>query len=78
MNLNITTKFNVGDKVYVADAYYENWHPDKTPHRISEVIIKIFDKVRISYRIDRYTYEESTCFSSYEECAEWCQSKNTK
>ena len=75
------TKFNIGDTVWIPDLYY-NWYPSKNEYKIINIKVQInSNDQRIFYTvkdIDGYTHEypESMCFSSYDECKQWCDKSN--
>lgn len=80
MELTIKTKFNIGDKVYVVDHYYE-LYARKTPGVITSVWVCSNTRhtiIRYEVKFDGNTEEvpESWVFSSYEECAKWCDEHN--
>lgn len=85
MNINVETKFNVGDEVWVADYFYDTVYPSKHTFKVSEINIEIDASQLIIYywvtmdagdckTIDKYS--ESVCFSTYEECTKWCDEHN--
>ena len=80
MNINITTKFNIGDTVYVTELY-EDYFPNQTPQTVKGVAIDIDDNnTMVRYyvgngrRID--SMREDYIFNTYEECAAWCDAHN--
>ena len=82
MDINISTKFNVGDTVYVTDYYHDTYHASKRRCIINyinvyaaptlDVVYSVIDK-DLNIIID---YAESMLFSTYEECQNWCDKKN--
>ena len=76
----IETRFNVGDVIYIADHYYD-YYASRTPYVVSGILIHINNKeARVLYDVkqgkltDRFP--EYLCFSTYEECAKWCERHN--
>lgn len=82
MNISINTKFNIGDKVYIADLYYD-FYACRKPHTIIDILIDINrHRTHIMYEVkqDNVTYRvpERLTFDTYEECAKWCEEHNRK
>ena len=80
MKININTKYNIGDTVYVADHYYD-FYPISTPGIIENILIDgDINKIRIDYIIqqDIFTVSvpEEWVFPSYAECTKWCEEHN--
>lgn len=80
MKATVETKFNVGDIVYIADAYYDLYACRK-PYVIKDVLININSlRTHISYEIEqsgsRYHIPEEWAFATYEECVKWCEENN--
>ena len=80
MDINITTKYNIGDEVYVADHFYD-YIPLRTPFIITDVLITIDSHKRTI----RYMVEQNGCvdsvpeewiFDTYAECTKWCEKHN--
>lgn len=85
MNVNVKTKFNVGDEVWVSGYFHDTFFPSKHSLKISEINIEIDASQLIIYylvtmdyggltTIDKYS--ENACFSTYEECTKWCDEHN--
>ncbi len=81
MDINIQTDFNIGDKVWIPDVYYE-WYPIKNAYYITEVEVGICSQgKKVFYTIknekgDVQEYPSRLCFNSYDECKQWCDNKN--
>ena len=80
MNIIVNTKFNIGDKVYIAN-YYHDFYVTEKPHIIKDVLVVInSNKTMIRYEVEQNgstdCVPEYWVFPSYEECAEWCESQN--
>ena len=80
MQLTISTRFNVGDIVYVADDYYD-FYPEKTPYVVVDILIRADNKrTHIVYEIEQdellRRVSEDWVFSTYEECTKWCDEHN--
>ena len=80
MKLSIETKFNIGDTVYIAECF-EDWFTYKKPHIISDISISASSKaVHILYEVQQDGFTDSVpedfVFSTYEECAKWCNERN--
>lgn len=80
MKLSIETKFNIGDTVYIAERF-EDWFAYKKPHIISDISISASSKaVHILYEVQQDGFTDSVpedlVFSTYEECAKWCNERN--
>ena len=82
MNINIETKFNIGDTVYVTEYYNDIYYASKRRCIISHISIYANPNLVIAYNvIDKdldmmSEYSESMLFSTYEECKKWCDEKN--
>ena len=78
MDINMQTRFNIGDPVWIPDIYYE-WFPRKEVYYIEKINISVdLNQTRVSYvvqdiRGNRHEYSSRVCFASYEECKEWCE-----
>jgi hypothetical protein len=79
MDINITTKYSIGDEVYVADCYYD-YYPQITPYIITDILITVNNKVVVRYRIERdgcsNSVPEEWIFETYAECTKWCEKQN--
>jgi hypothetical protein len=81
MNINITTKYNIGDKVYVAGCYYD-YYPQQIPHIVTDILIKVDDeRIILRYEIEQNGViefvPEELMFATYAECTKWCEKQNT-
>ena len=80
MNINVETKFNIGDMVYCPEPYWW-WIPNTEPMQIVSIDIqyRTIAKIIILYSLsDGCTYPEELCFVSREECKQWCNAKNSE
>lgn len=81
MSISIQTKFKIGDKVWVPDNYY-GWVPIKNEYEVFNIEIHIDSQnQRVFYTLkdcDGHTqrYPSKMCFSSYDECQQWCSKEN--
>lgn len=81
MDINIQTRFNIGDEVWVPYLYHD-WYPLKCRYIITHIDIQIDSKsYRIFYTIKNENnsgqrYPDRMCFGSYEECKQWCDQEN--
>ena len=83
MNININTKYNIGDTVYVAWCYNGEFVPEIQPYVINTVYTYTKNEnIKISYGIvdnnDGLEMEipEDACFRSYAKCTKWCEEHN--
>ena len=81
MNLNINTKYNIGDTVYVPDLY-EVYIANSTPYTIIDILIQVArnHNITIRYRVMQAELtdlvSEHFIFSTYEECTKWCEKQD--
>lgn len=80
MNINIQTKFNVGDMVYVADLYHD-FYPQKEPYLITDLRLKAnINHSYIRYEVQRddvvQLVPEEWIFATYADCTKWCDKRN--
>lgn len=82
MNITLTlkTKFNIGDRVYVANRDYE-FYPNPKTHIIKDIFVDINrQRVRIMYVVEQNGISEcipeDCAFETYVECAKWCKEHN--
>lgn len=80
MDINIKTKYNIGDTVYTADHYYD-FYPISTPGIVKNILFDgDVDKVRIDYVIEQDIFTvrtpEEWLFLTYAECTKWCEEHN--
>lgn len=80
MNINISTKFNIGDTVYIPELY-EDFFPNPKPQTVHGISVDADSKgVKIRYYIGGEcrinSMPERWLFSSYEECTKWCEENN--
>lgn len=83
MKIEIETRFNIGDLVYLPGFDGEEFRPRKKPFEVQS-FWTCYDshskKITISYDLDDdwSGCSESVCFASYEECEKWCREQNGK
>jgi hypothetical protein len=80
MEISVKTKYNVGDVVYIADCYYD-FYANHEPYVVKDVIIDInTHRTRIQYEVEQkytsYRVSEAMTFSTYAQCAKWCNEHN--
>lgn len=77
MKIEVETKFNVGDFVYIPELYHHEWFALKRPFEIYKIIVKTYgNTIYICYELlDETLFErkEDFVFASYEECEQWCE-----
>lgn len=77
MNLEITTKYNIGCHVYIPE-FYEGYVV-AGPYTITNIEINInADRTKISYCVNNGDafmgcFPEDRFFGTYDECAKWCE-----
>lgn len=83
MDINISTKFNPGDIVYIVDSYDDNWHAIKEGFEVRGIQVSIRKgKSRIDYELKadfngyQPSYNEQWCFTTYEDAVAWCNQHN--
>ena len=79
MDINIKTKYNIGDTVYIPECY-EEFFPSK-PFKVTGVLMKVSTNTTlIQYQLQSNEYEETVAeqqvFSTYEDCTKWCNNHN--
>lgn len=80
MKIKLTTKFNVGDAVYITE-HYNEFYASKDPWTITDIFIQINKyKTNILYWIKKGNctdkIQEDWLFATYEECTKWCEDHN--
>ena len=82
MKIDIETKFNISDVVYIPEQYHDEWFALKRPFEIYKIIINTYgNTVYIYYELLDETlieYKEDFIFASYEGCEKWCREQNSK
>ena len=70
MNININTKFNVGDHVYKSYYYDGETFVSTIPYTVCRIVLKVERKVNIFYELveDIGLWSELELFDTYEEC----------
>ena len=77
MDFNISTKYNIGDKVYIAEL--DGAYAPSNELTVMTIEIEISaNKTKVVYYLndgDDYKsyYTEEALFSTYEECTKWCE-----
>lgn len=80
MDINIKTKYNIGDLVYTAGLYHE-LYPISNPYIIKNILVNgNINKICINYEIEQNRcierISESWLFPTYAECTKWCEEHN--
>lgn len=82
MDINIKTKFNIGDKVYCFTCYDGIHSAINCAYEIVDIEVCIKTKPIIYYDV-RMTdlsmvgsYAEDRLFATYDECVQWCNKHN--
>lgn len=81
MSINIQTKFNIGDKVWIPN-HYHSWFPMKEAYTVFNIDVNIdAQNQRVFYIIkddngNTERYPSKLCFKSYDECKQWCEINN--
>lgn len=84
MDINIKTRYDIGDTVYIAECYNGEFVPSKAciVKDIKIWSIGINEPRRIIYKVLNNDFEETidepVCFESYAKCLEWCDLHNRK
>ena len=81
MKIEIETRFNIGDLVYVHGFDGEIFRPREKPLEVQSFRLDYNSnthKIIVYYNLDDdwLGYSESACFASYEECEQWCDKQN--
>lgn len=85
--ITIDAKYNIGDQVWFADYIYDEFFPSKRSATIFEINIEITKKQQLIFywcKIDygddvmAEKYPEDVCFSSFEDCNNWCKEHNKR
>lgn len=80
MDFNITTKYDLGDSVYIAELYDEYMPSKELTVTTIEFSIST-NKTKVVYYLnegDGYKgyYSEDALFATCEECTKWCEEHN--
>ena len=80
MEINLNTKFDIGDMVYIAERYYD-YYASKNPCTVIGISINISNNnTKIMYNLSQndltYLMPEDLVFTNHKECAEWCKERN--
>lgn len=80
MDFNISTKYNIGDKVYIAEL--NGTYVPSNELTVMTIEVEISDnKTKVVYYLnngDDYKgyYIEEVLFATYEDCTKWCEERN--
>ena len=82
--INVKSKFNIGDTVWVADYYYDDWFiSNEDGYLICGIEAYINENTQhVNYVIKDITNNTISkqpshhCFGSYDECKQWCDKEN--
>ena len=82
--INIKSQFNIGDTIWVADYYYDDWFiSNKDGYLIYGIEAYINENTQhvnylmkdiINNTISKHPSHH--CFGSYDECKQWCDKEN--
>jgi hypothetical protein len=80
MNININTKYNIGDTVYIVDSCYD-YYPVNIPCIVKNIFIRgNINNIYVNYEVQHDTLSlllpESWIFPTYAECTKWCEEHN--
>jgi hypothetical protein len=83
MKVDINTKFNVGEQVYIPTNYSGTWYVENKSNTINGITITLNDfGTKITYSIEPglecftiINVPEEYVFANYEECNQWCINK---
>ena len=83
MKIEVETKFNIGDVVYVPESHL-SWLGTGESSKVTGVRIEYHldsggtVKPAILYELSNYLFyfNETICFSTLEECQRWCKEQN--
>lgn len=80
MKIDIETKFNISDFVYIPEQYHDEWFAPNHAYEICAIHVRVDDSICVYYSI---LYGDMVCehtdrylFASYEECKQWCEKQN--
>ena len=80
---SVDEKFNIGDRVWVPDNFYDEWYViNKEGFIIDGIKIHIDShghKIKMYTLRDNngfYEYPPRLCFNNYDECQQWCDKEN--
>lgn len=82
MDINIKTKFNIGDKVYSFTCYDGVHSAINCAYEVVSAEIHIGKTLAIYYDVLMTdllmvgSYAEDNLFATYEECVQWCNEHN--
>lgn len=80
MDFNISTRYDIGDKVYIAELH--DAYAPSNKLTVTKIEIEISaNKTKVVYHLndgDDYKsyYTEEALFSTYEDCTKWCEERN--
>ena len=79
MDINIKSKYNIGDDIYFAE-FYDGWVPSQQ-YKISEICVTISScGAIVMYIISKCSnymrITEDRCFGNYADCLKWCEDHN--
>ena len=80
MDFNISTKYNIGDKVYITE-FYDEYVPSGELTIVTIEIGISANKTKVIYYLNKGDefqsyYSEDSLFATYEECTKWCEEHN--
>ena len=85
MRIEVDTKFNIGDTVYVPEPH-RIWFGTTEPSKVTDVIVqyrlenggKINQIILYELSNEMFPCNEAICFATFEECQQWCREQNEK
>ncbi len=82
MKINVDTKYNVGDTIYIAESYNGEYFPSQACE-IIKIHLLCFGVNFLAERVYEIKNQgfpelisESACFATYAECTKWCEEHN--
>lgn len=81
MNINVSTRFNIGDIVHTVYHYEDYWCVERDEFVIQEIHVnRSLRGVCVVYVLKNELYDtrctEQHCFASYDEAKKWCLKEN--
>lgn len=85
MDINVSTKFNIGDEIYLGVLYYDSIFRPEGIYTVRSIkVCTNLEHQNIEYELMAHvdegiyigTCSEDRCFSTKEECQKWCDKQN--
>lgn len=85
MRIEVDTKFNIGDTVYVPTSHL-SWLGTDGPSNVTGIKVeyrlenggKINQIILYELSNELFPCNEVMCFATFEECQQWCREQNEK